>query len=254
MDIRNNGRFTLGRRRGVRLEVDGLGGGGIDAYSARAGAIANANLIDWSKMGEASGTVAVDSSPVASNGVYSNVTLGQPGVSGRTAALFNGTTSLNNRFTAARAAAFNGAEGSVNILATVDDWADGVIRYFFALTTDGNNAVRMFKNTTTGLVTAQYVAGATTKTIQLSSNSDTGFVSWHLTWSAVGDYFRAYKNGVLTGTPQSALGIYAGALTVATAGAASAVPAQVHSGKLQHFMLWNTPLTLAQIQTLANLS
>ncbi|MFZ1060123.1 MAG: hypothetical protein WAP47_13125, partial [Candidatus Rokuibacteriota bacterium] len=171
-----------------------------------------ASLISFLPLWEASGSVAADLSGKGCTGAYVNVTLGQPGPGdGRPCAGFDGSTSYVDWYSAALAAAFNGAEGTVLIhgkVANAGVWADGATVYQAAyLAADNNNNVnlRHYPANTLGWI---YAAGGTTKTVTLGSLSTLTFFSAAITWSASADKMIAYYNGAQAGVTQTGLGVW----------------------------------------------
>jgi hypothetical protein len=218
---------------------------------------AAANLIAYWIMGESSGTVSLDSSGNGRVGAYTGVTLGATGIGdGQTAASFDGATSFNNVYGASLAAAFNGQEGSFSIWGKVSAagvWTDGISRRMILFQVDASNRVGINKAVANNEVDILYVAGGTSKSTGVTSFSPTGFFQIGLTWSKAGDAVKLYVNGVQSGSTLTGLGTFAGALssTQTIIGALSTAAAQVWSGSMAHAAVWSTPLTAAQMLTLA---
>lgn len=219
-------------------------------------AVAGNGLIGYWMQNEGSGTVSFDRSGQGNNGAYTGVTLGVGGIGdGRTAASFDGTTSFNNIYSAGLAAAFNPSEGTLMAWAKVANagvWTDGATRRFVSLSADISNQVMLYKTSNNNQLSFDYRAGGTIKGILLSSVSPATFFFVALTFSKSGDFLKAYYNGVKTGSTQTGVGTWSGALaaTLCTIGSQSTVPAQVTSGSIAHVALWNLPLTAGQIALL----
>lgn len=230
------------------------GGDSSMAYTNKVIAVAPANLIQYLVQAEPIGaTVALDSSGNARNGAYTAVTLGAAGIGdGRTAASFNGTTSLNNAFSASLQAAFNGSEGTMMIwLRYAGTVNDGVTRRIFQFLVDANNRCQ-FTKITDGRYGFTYAAGGTNKTIA-SGLLTASLTHWAMTWSASGDQMKAYVNGAQFGSTQTGLGVFAGSIsaTQTTIMAGSTGPIELTNGIAAHAAVWDTPLSAAQILTLA---
>lgn len=246
---------------GPALPVYVVPGGGIldtFAYTNEVKTIAPGNLIAYWPMAEASGSVAQDESGNGRNGAYTGVTLGQPGIGdGRTAASFDGTTSLNNVFSASLAAAFGSAEGSIALwakVANVGVWSDATVRRFITLQVDANNRVFIEKVAGANTFGYNYVAGGTAK----NRNRTTTTTDWFhvaLTWSKANDEVKAYFNGAQEGATLNALGVWVGTIvsTNTNVGANATTPTSVWSGFLAHAAIWNTPLSAAQVAALATI-
>lgn len=228
---------------------------GRTSYSQKVLGTAPANLLTYWPMWEPSGSVIADISPNARNGTYTGVDLGQPGIGdGRTSPLFDGINDYGNIYTASFRDAFNGQEGSCSIwfkMLDATSWSDGAIHYLFRFTPDANNQL-YFRKQGTNLLTCIYLAGGTTKTLTATTTS----VAWlHLaaTWSKAADQVKLYLNGVQQGATGTGLGTWAGTLgaTTTALGANDLVPASPWRGYLAHMAFWNTPLSAAQIASLA---
>lgn len=174
------------------------------------------------------------------NGAYSNVTLGQPGIGdGNTAALYNGTTSFNNVFSAPLAAVINGAEGSLFAWANIPSgtWSGIGSRKIVVLQADVNNYIQI-DLTNTGTVRFLHNRQGNISVVTTAALSGPAFRFFMMTWSkstGIGE-LRGYLDdiadsenpvsiatGTFTGTP---------AATTTVIGAASTVPATVWPGKI----------------------
>jgi hypothetical protein len=215
-------------------------------------------LIGYWPMDETSGTVSRDYSGQANNGAYTGVTLGRAGIGdGRSSPLFDGTNDFNNIYSAALNTDFNGAAGTMAVWCKVSGasiWTDTLAHTMFRLRVDANNDVFLRKNTTNNQVQFIYTAGATAETINLTT-SPTDWFHLAITWSATADEVKAYYNGAQTGSTSTVLGVWAGVLasTVCCVGAGSTTPTTGWNGTVAHAALWTTPLTAAQIASLATI-
>jgi hypothetical protein len=225
-------------------------------YSTHLLRVRRSSLIAYWPAWEPSGTTIVDASGNARTGTYTAVTLAQPGIGdGRTAATFDGTTSLGNIYGASLAAAFSPLAGTAVIwfkVASAGVWTDGASRYLFNLRADANNRVSFRKSATNGTFTFEYVAGGTSETVSVGSLSSTGWVFAAITWDKAGDTVRMGLNGGLSGA-QTGVGVWAGALaaTATLLGANASTPTNVWSGSVAHAAVWSATLTAGEIATLA---
>ena len=208
--------------------------------------------------GEPSGTVSLDESGnSARNGVYTGVTLGNPGIGdGRTSAGFDGATSKNNIYSASLAAAFNGSESTVAGWAQVANagvWTDATLRVIVALWVNGNNRAEIIKNTTNNQIVMVYDSGAVVQQFVIGSVSTLSPFHVALTWSKSADQAKAYLNGVQQGATQTGLGVWVGSLAATTTviGARTTTPTSVWSGSLAHLAVWNRALAAAEVASLA---
>lgn len=213
-------------------------------------------------LAELGGATAYDASPNGRNGTYTAVTLGYPGIGdGRTAPLFvPASNSKVNVYSAGLASAFNTAEGTYAIwfkVSAASTWTDGTQRTMAIFLADSNNQVRINKSSSNNVVSWLYRAGSVSSGLDQSGNAQLGWTHAAITWSKSADQVKFYLNGAQQGTTQTGLGTWAGAVssTFATIGAGdnTAGPSSKWDGTLAHMALWNTPLTAAQIGSLATL-
>lgn len=228
--------------------------GGALAYTNKV--IALAPIAYWPLADAAGASVVTDESGNGRNGTYTAVTLGQTGIGdGRTAASFDGSTSFANVFSTSLQSAFNGAEGTIATWLRVSSssvWTDATLRSPMTLSVTGSNVVRIRKPTTSNQIQGTYIANA----INLSVTVGTSSLAWlHLavTWSKSADQVIVYLNGTQSGSTLTGLGVFSGSLlsTTTTLGASSTTPAAPWSGLVAHAAVWTTPLSAAQVATLA---
>jgi hypothetical protein len=237
--------------------VSGSLGGATQTYTQKVLATQAANLIAYWPLNEAAGATADNAEGTAArDGTYTGVTLGATGIGdGNTAASFDGTTSRCNIFTASLNTAFNNQEGTAAIwfqMSGAGVWTDGANRVLLVLQADASNRVLLRKSSANNQLDCFYTAGGTAKQV----NPATSTLAWaHLaiTWSKSGDAVKVYLNGAQSGATQTGLGVWAGALNNAATviGAATTTPTLVTSGSIAHAAVWTTPLSGAQIATLA---
>lgn len=219
--------------------------------------VAAANLLAYWAQAEGSGSVSLDASGNGRVGAYTGVTLGAAGIGdGRTSASFDGATSFNNIYSASFFAALNGAEGTISSWARVSGagvWTDGTARRVYRVATaTAGNRIELYRTTTNNQMELDYVAGGVAKGVQISM-SPTVFFHFAVTWSASGDAVKIYMNGVQQGATMTGLGVWAGtdSTTQNVIGASTTAPLSVWSGTIAHVAIWNTPLSAAQVLTLA---
>lgn len=228
-------------------------------YSQKIQSLFGSSIVSYLPLWEGAGSVAADIGGRGLNGAYTAVTLGQPGIGdGRTAASFDGSTSLVNWYSAGLNSAFNGAEGTLLLWAKVSAagvWTDAAFRRLAELRADGNNHVAIFKGSTNNQLNVEYAAGGTTKSIA-TAYSGTGWFPYGLTWSKSGDAVKAYLNNAQTGATGTGLGTWVGSInaTIATLGDYSTTPTQVWSGLLAHPLLLNCAATLEEVTAYGTVS
>jgi len=216
--------------------------------------------IGYWDQGEQAGTISFDisgHSPLSQrDGAYTGPTLAQAGIGdGRTSALYDGATDYDNIYSASLAAAFNATEGTLlcwSRVANVGVWADATLRYIMRLAVDNNNVVAIERRANAGQLRWSYRAGSVTEEIALAGLVTIAWFSMALTWSVTGNQVIAYFNGLQTGVPQAIAGAWVGALNAGTTliGAGTQVPANVWNGWLQHGIVWDRPLTPAEMLSL----
>ena len=209
---------------------------------------------------EGAGAVAYDLSGNARNGAYTGVDLGQVGIGdGRVCPWYDGANDYNNVYSAGLAGAFNGAEGSVMVWARVNAaavWTDGAIRRALHLQADGTNRIYLARSSTNNQFDLVYIAGGTTKQVNMAGLSTVGWMCLALTWNlaaGVNGEMKAYAQGAQVGTTQTALGTWAGALaaTLCCIGATSTTPTNVWQGWVAHACIWDRALAPAEVLSLA---
>jgi hypothetical protein len=229
------------------------------SYEAKLLARRSTGLIAYWPLDELSGTNADNAQGAARDGTYSGVALDNADGAGATmgrAGLWDGVNDLCNIYTVSLRDAFNGAEGTLSIWAKISAsgvWTDGTEDRIVTLTADGNNSIALRKTSGSNTLNALYAAGGTFEQISVGSQTSTGWMHLAITWSKADDQVKFYINGAQAGSTATTLGTFAGTLNAATTviGASVTTPLLVWSGNLQHAAIWTTPLTLAQIQELA---
>lgn len=211
----------------------------------------------WS-MAELSGSVALDASGNGRNGAYAAVTLGATGIGdGRTAATFNASTAFNNIYSASLNGALNGQEGTLAgwfQVSAAGVWSDAATRVLGTFRVNGSNIVSIQRNGVNNQLDFFYIAGGTTKQVTATVGPGTGWFHVAMTFDKTGDAMKAYVSGAQSGSTQTALGTWSGALDSGQTNLGcrnNAVPDQPWSGNLAHWAIWSTPLSGAQIATLA---
>jgi hypothetical protein len=204
-------------------------------------------------LNEASGSTMTDIRN-GYNGVYTNVTLGQPGIGdGLTSALFNGTSSkaeITGTNLTALAAAFNKDEFTIMAwvrVANAGVWSDATQRrilYFGFSIDEANNHFYLRKNTTTNQVRCGR-ASATHRAIDYTTSGPTDWFHLAMRSSLSGDAIRLYFNGLEVGTPGTGLTAISG--SIAKAHFAMTDAAYLWSGYLAHIALFNRALSTAEI-------
>lgn len=226
--------------------------GSVESYARRVLRTRPGNFVGYWPMSETAGTVAFDLSPQGNNGAYTGVDLAQPGIGdGRVCPWFDGTNDFNNIYSAALNTDFNAAAGTMAAWARVNAasvWTDSGYRVVVQLRTDDSNQIYLLKQNTNNTIRALYRANNVTQSVD-TTLSLTGWFHLALTWDTAADEVKAYLNGVQSGTTQTGLDTWAGALdsTLCHVGAYSTVPASIWHGWLAHVAIWNAALSAGEM-------
>jgi hypothetical protein len=213
------------------------------------------DLIGYWPLNEADGTIAINNEGTsARDGTYADVVPNSiSGPDGRPAPLWDGSPSnYCDIYSASLASAFSGAVGTAMVWGRVFNsgvWTDGFDRMFLYIAVDSSNYIMIEKDAGVNTINAKYVAGGTQKSVGIST-SDMGWVQVAITWDASEDEVKVYFNGLQSGSTQSGLGVWAGAIgsTLCAVGALGTIGFfSSFEGYLSHAALWTTALTASQI-------
>jgi hypothetical protein len=237
--------------RGIQL-LNPLFGGG--SYADKV--LAYSPIAYW-PLWEATGSVAACLVNPLQNGTYSGVTLGQEGIGdGRTCPLFDGVNDHVDLYSAALAAAFNGAEGTIHLWYKVYNagvWTDSVHHMLFEFAADAGNNIRVYKEAANNSMYHRYRANSQSKSQSNSPINPTTWVPVAVTWSKTDDKVRFYAGGVQWSNTHTSLGTWAGSLssTATVLGDIATTPSIPWYGYLAHMALWDTPLSADDLADLA---
>lgn len=186
--------------------------------------IGAANLAGFWRMNEITGTTAVDASDAGNNGTYTAVALmnrPNPVPVGGFAPKFVPPNSVLDVYSAGFNTDFDGSEGAFGMWVKPSDgsvWTDGTQDWLMFVYVDNSNYFQIFKNSTSNQMLFTRVAGGTTKTVTVSY-SNTEWFHVGMTWSEAAGEFKAYINGVQTGTTQTSIGTWSGGAITSTGAA-----------------------------------
>jgi len=226
-----------------------------DDYLWRIRSVRPGNLIGLWALDELNGGIAHDLSGRGHNGTVIGADPAKQGIGdGRTCMWFDGSTDYVNIYSAALAATFNGAQGSLGTWGKTSPgvWTDGAAHGLARLAADASaNTLQISKEITNNIIRVAYVAGNVSMT-WTSLLATSGFFNIFLTWDAVANKACAYLNGVQLGATKTGLGTWAGALSNirCTLGATSTVPTGVFAGWLGPTALWTCALSHEEIEYL----
>ena len=175
---------------------------------------------------------------------------------------FDGSSSTIDLYSAQLDSAISKTEATISVWAKVANsgvWSDSTKRVILHLGADGDNYFEISRTTTNDQVRAEYKAGGTSKTVDISTlvsgESPVQWVHYCMVVSVVGDTLDFYVNGT-AGTQATSLGTWAGSLNsdlTVVGSSALGTPADVWSGYIAELGIWSTPLSAAEVYNLANI-
>lgn len=212
------------------------------------------SLIGYWKLNEPNGTTAADSSGNARNGIYNNVTLGEPTIGGGTlsAKFVPASLSFVNIYSAGLASAFNKDEITVQFIMMAQDaawWNAAASSRQFTLAADGSNRFLMAMGAgTPNTINATWTGGGTSSSRAIATSVTVPFVVT-ITVSKSNNRMRIYKDAVKQGTDATVTGTWTGALanTTTVIGAASTSGTIPHGGWMSNFWILNREATQEEI-------
>ena len=229
--------------------------GAVETYNDK---VMRTSPVAYWPQNETAGTAAVCLTNTAMNGTYTGVTLANDntGPFGTPAPWFDGATSVNNVFTAALVAAFNGSAGSMMAWAKVNAagiWTDGNYHCVMDLGADGNNYIDLFKwNTNNNLSWRYRAAGATSQRLKAGMTT-TDWMLLAITWDDVANEMKAFFNGTQEGATVAIANNWAGALGAirCVIGASTSAPVSFpwHGG-VGPCAIWDRVLPPAEMATM----
>lgn len=203
------------------------------------------NPITYWKLNDVSGSQITDYSGNGFHGTHNNVTLGgDTFLNGDPAATFNGTNSFGNVFSSGFASAFNGSEGTLVAWMKIPSPPEATQRRALRLFGSTGNEVYLDKPNSS-VVRAAFV-GSSVSTSKNSSYISNAFIPFVMSWSASSSQFRAFYNGVESGSPAT-LPTWSGSLSGGVIGASNASGSASWLGSIAHVSVFDYALTPAQV-------
>jgi len=205
---------------------------------------------------ETAGSVAECLVNPAQNGAYVGTTLGQTGIGdGKTCPFFDGINDYVSAISDPLAAAFKPAVGTISFWAKVYNagaWIDGQSRAFLYTHYDASNFVMLKKDNDNNKVLFYYKAG-TSKYVEITPYSETGWFFGTFTWSAAADEIKGYIDGVQQGNTVTSLGTWdpANSISRFLIGSYNTTPIQLWYGWLAHVAVWDRVLSPAAVLDLS---
>jgi len=223
-------------------------------YYQKVLAIQPANLLSYWTMEDASGPTIDDKSSNEFNAAVESGTLtfGVAGIGdGKTAIRFPGNAWAGGQ-SAGYIAAWNGAEQTIAAWVKASGagmWADSAYRYIIRFYAGADDRVAIFRTSANGIIRFEYMAGATTKYLDVTDLAYTDWVHFCITVSKTNDRLRAYVNGTQFGADITGLGVYAGTMEWMSIGSDGS---NSWSGDMAHVCTWSKELTPAEVASLAS--
>lgn len=245
------------RRFGLAPSVGGVLG---LTYAQKVLAIDPASLITYYPLTELAGVTADNlEGTAARDGTYTGATLADAlFLNGDPMPRFDGANDFVDIYSLSLDGVFNSGEGTFGAWAQVFNagvWTDGAFRNVAEIGVNATNRIILQKssvNNTFSWTHASTAGGALTRTAIFSG---TGLFHVALTWSVIADEVRAYLNGIQQGATINGVAAFAVgglAVTGCVLGARSTVPNNPWNGWMSNAgTIWTTPLTPAQILSLA---
>lgn len=208
------------------------------------------NLIAAFPMNESSGTVMRNHRGAAGNGSWSGVALGGANFRGIPVPTFDNVNDFGNFYSAALNAAFTPALFSLSLRYKITPalLTDAAIDTLVRIRTDANNQITLQQSATDNVFDFNYVAGGTTDTVAATISS-TGWNHLGLVVDVAGNAMKAFVNGVQSGTTQTGLGTWVGALasTHCCVGVQNTGGTLPYGGNLFMLKIWNIALSDAEM-------
>ncbi len=204
----------------------------------------NLGLIGYWSFDEATGTIAHDFSGRGNAGALTGGPIWTPGKSG-TAVLLNGSSDYVN--ITSIIGEFNVDKGTLSTWIKITPAAT-LEKEVLNIRADGNNEIEMTDFDGIGGLNFRFKY----RTLTINSTDISDDNTWHMvtmTWDTTADQFKAYVDGVQTGSTQTTLGSWAGAITGANLGANTAANGFL-PGRLDETRIYNRALSATEIATL----
>lgn len=165
-------------------------------YSEMVKTLFGSALVRYWPLWDTSGTAAQEL-VAGDNATYTNVTLNATGIGdGKTAATYAGTSYTRN-YSAALNTAMNKGELTLMCWCKLDvgAWTDGLLHCAVRIGRDAGNYVAIWKNSANNRIRVEYMAGATSKFLDFTAPSYTGWMHLAITVSKANDRMHVYVNG-----------------------------------------------------------
>lgn len=210
--------------------------------------------IDYWRLNDLVGSIAVDLVDAARNGAYDadvtlNAGLWTPGGASDPCPSWNGTSSDLNLLTSSLQSFFNGNKGTIALWFRMLDpavWSDATVRTLARFRIDATNYIQLVKTTIANQFQFVRLGASINKTV---THTFTGApTTWQFvafTWDNVADQVRAYVNGAQSGSTLTAIGTMSGALSSAAVG--SDPNASWWKGLISRASLWQVALTPTEV-------
>ena len=152
------------------------------------------------------------------------------------------------------ATAFDACNAEGTFVCWINTTATSGSKHLFRAVADANNEIFIFWHNSSDEWRFTYEAGGTGRKVQHSAgttDSDTTWRHFAMTWSASADELKAYVNGTIVEEPISSLGTFSGTIAAVDFGSNTAGGAYF-KGYMDEVAIWNEALTAAEITAIYN--
>lgn len=233
-------------------------------YDAKVNLIQSGFHIDYWRLNDLSGSIALDMVDQSRNGSYIgptiNAGLWTPGGASDPCVSFDGVDDRCDIYTVSLAGVFNGNAGTFAAWFRLLDpavWADATNRTLFEIGVDVTNYIELFKTTVANQFSFVRLGSSTNKTVTHTfAGAPTTWQHIAFTWdSAAGGTgeVKAYVNGVQTGATQTAIGSFSGTINASTVniGKGALGGNTWWKGMIARTSLWTKALTATEVGQLS---
>lgn len=214
------------------------------------------SLASYWALDDLSGTTAVNKVSATLNGSTSGATVNQNiNDNIMKAYSLDGVNDYVDVYSAAFNTAFLPSRGTAFAFINGTNLNNVTTRRVFFWSAAGSNFASITKTSTANTLAWQYVANGTSKTVTTGGFSSATWYFMALTWDTGADEVKAFINGTQSGSTQTGLGVWVGALasTTTVIGSSNNSGSQPWEGYLAHVAYCNTALSAATLLSLAQL-
>jgi len=231
--------------------------GGSKKYWQTVRTLFGVNSVEYRPLYDNVGSATAIDLITGSGGTATDITFGATGIGdGKTAASFNGTSSLIDVYSAYLNTNFNKDEFSLSVyfkVAAAGTWTDGAARVVFRIYSDASNYIQVYRGTTNNEINFDFKFAGTLVNKKFLSVSPTGWVNIGVTCSKSNNRLRWYIDGTQRWADQVGFSSWANALlsTRCCLGSADVTVSLPWSGSLAHWVVANREASATEMEKLA---